>query len=253
MGSVDSPSAIARLKADLKAVAEQVQHACTSGYTGIARVTVVGDVGYWYFRRGAIIHALTLDLVGEDAALRMLSWDDGQWESCSRPWPSEQSIFLSWVELFQRAGEQQRAALSRAPSPSAPASQPPPPPPRSHRPAPRVSLAPTPPQPPRRESPPLGAAQLESLAEHTTDFVVVASDGRSRTLRGHSEGFAELASYVSELCEEIGSEFGSGRGHTLEVTYRARTLLIASYGAHTFGLTVPRDADLDLIKSKLRI
>ncbi len=43
MGRVDSPPANAA-KANVKDVAEHVQHACTSGYTGIARVTVVGDV-----------------------------------------------------------------------------------------------------------------------------------------------------------------------------------------------------------------
>ena len=52
----------------------RVQSACTSGYSGIVRVTVVGDVGYWYFRRGAIFCAATLDLSGDEAALHMLSW-----------------------------------------------------------------------------------------------------------------------------------------------------------------------------------
>src|SRR5690348_10726259 len=103
---------------DADSIEARVQDACTSGHTGVVRVTVIGDIGYWYFRRGAIIHATTLDLAGEEAALAMLSWGAGQWEPCSRPWPLEQSIFVSWVELFQRAGEQQRAAAAReAPAP----------------------------------------------------------------------------------------------------------------------------------------
>src|SRR4051794_14877806 len=140
-------------------VEARVQDACTAGYTGVVRVTVVGDIGYWYFRRGAIIHATTLDLVGEEAALCMLSWGAGQWEPCSRPWPLEQSIFVSWVELFQRAGEQQRAAAAREAAPPESVTQP-----RRSAPWP---FAPAPSSKPARSEPPvLSVSQVESLAAH---------------------------------------------------------------------------------------
>lgn len=231
-------------KANLKSVAEHVQHACTSGYTGIARVTVVGDVGYWYFRRGDIIHALTLDQVGEEAALSMLSWADGNWEVCTRPWPAEASIFLSWVELFQRAGERQQSASppSTPPPASAPATSALPPGLK-----PPVSLL-----PPQAEPPPIGAAQLADLAELATDLVVVERDGRSRTLRGNSEAFAELTSYLSQLCDGIGSELGSGRCHELEVAYRAHSLFVVGRATSTLALSVPRTWDLERVKAKLR-
>src|SRR5260221_3034915 len=114
----------------------RVQSACTSGYSGIVRVTVVGDVGYWYCRRGAIFCAATLDLSGDEAALHMLSWEGCQWEPCSRPWPPEQTVFLSWVELFQRAGEVQPVTVPPEARPTEP-----PRPAAVERPAPRLSQA----------------------------------------------------------------------------------------------------------------
>jgi len=232
----------------MKRVNEHVQHACTTAHTGVARVIAFGDVGYWFFRRGTIIHAMTLDLVGEEAALQMLTWEDVKWEACSRPWPSEQTIFLSWVELFQRAGEQQRTELSAAVSPPvAPLSEPPP-----QRAAPVLSSGLLRAEPPRREPPLISAAQLESLADHAVDFVLIESDGRSRTLRGQAEPLTELASYAAQLCERIGSELGIGPCHALEVPYRTKTLMVASRGSHTLGLTIPRDADLDRVRAKLR-
>jgi hypothetical protein len=58
---------------------------------------------------------------------------------------------------------------------------------------------------------------------------------------------------VSQLSDGIGAEFGSGRCQVLEVAYRAHSLFVVSRATDTLGLTVPRDAGLDLVKAKLRI
>jgi hypothetical protein len=106
---------------------------------------------------------------------------------------------------------------------------------------------------PPRPEPQLSVTQLESLAAHAIDFVAVESNGRSRALRGSSEGLAELTSYVSQLCNGIGAQLGSGDCQALEVAYRSHSLFVVDRGTNTLGLTVPRDADLDLVKAKLRM
>ena len=227
-------------------VEARVQAACTSGYTGVVRVTVVGDIGYWYFRRGTIIHATTLDLAGEEAALRMLAWQAGQWEQCSRPWPLEQSIFVSWVELYQRAGEQQRAAAAREAAPPESVT-----PPRRAAPWPFAPARTS--KPPRSEPPVLSASQVESLASLATDFVALEPGGRAHTARGDSESLTELTSYALQQCDRIAALFGGGRCQVLEVGYRTHTLLVACSATSTLGLTVPWDGDLERVKVKLRI
>jgi len=224
----------------------RVQAACTSGHTGVVRVTVVGDIGYWYFRRGAIIHATTLDLIGEEAALCMLSWEAAQWEQCSRPWPLEQTIFISWVELYQRAAEQQRAATAREAAPPESVTQP-------RRAAPWPFAAVRSNKPARSEPPVLSASQVESLAADATDFVAIENNGHARSVRGDSESLTELTSYALQQCDRIAVLLGGGRCQVLEVGYRAHTLLIACSATNTLGLTVPCDADLDRVKAKLRI
>jgi hypothetical protein len=245
--------------ADSGSIRSRVQGACTSGFTGIARVTVTGDIGYWYFRRGDIVHATTLDLVGDDAALRMLSWEGCEWEPCARPWPSERSVFVSWVELFQRAGELPRAAPPlRAVAPSAP---PPPPPPPAMVIAPSTLSGLTPrffpgtsvpasAAPPRR---PLTRAQLESLAGAAIDCWVLEGDGSSRTLHGESGVLSELASFAAQVCERIGSLLGTGRCLALEASYPGHTLLIANNGSNTVALTVAQDGELGWVKERLRL
>jgi len=251
-----APSAV-----HMDSVRERVQQACTSNYTGVVRATIVGDVGYWYFRRGMILHATTLELVGDQAALRMLGWGGCQWESCSRSWPAEQSVFLSWVELFQRAAELPAPEIARAaPETTRPA-------PESVRPAPEVRQAPrlsdfTGPAPrvpllrslgPARPAPPPQPIQLEALAELAADFVAMDESGRTQLARGESEQLSELANFSWLLADSLGSLIGAGQFMSLEVSYRDHSLLLARSGATKVALTVAREGEVERIKNALRL
>ena len=249
----------------LDSVALRVQAACTSGYTGVVRVTVVGDIGYWYFRRGTVIHSTTLDLTGEEAALDMLSWHSGQWEPCSRPWPAEQSIFISWVELFQRAGEQQRGAAAHAETASESATNefatsesatsevaPPESETQQRRQQPwPFALAHN--KPARSEPPVLSSSQIESLAALATHLVAIDHNGKTHAMHGDSDSLSELTSYALLQCDHIAALLGDERCQVLEVGYRAHTLLVAYNVTSTVGLMIPSDANLDRVKTKLRI
>lgn len=247
--------------APLDSVGERVQQACTSNYTGVVRVTIVGDVGYWYFRRGMILHATTLDLVGDQAALRMLGWGGCQWESCSRPWPLEQSVFLSWVELFQRAAELPAPEIPRpAPEMARPA-------PESVRPAPEVRppprlsdfTGPTPRVPllrslgPARPAPPPQPIPLDALAGLAADFVAMDESGRTQLARGESEQLSELANFTWQLADHLGSLIGAGQFVSLEVSYRDHSLLLARSGTTKVALTVALDGEVERIKNALRL
>jgi hypothetical protein len=238
----------------LDSVRERVQQACTSNFTGVVRVTIVGDVGYWYFRRGLILHATTLELVGDQAALRMLGWGSCQWESCSRPWPLEQSVFLSWVELFQRAAELPAPEITRpAPESVRPAAE--------VRPPPRLSdfKGPTPRVPllrslgPARPAPPAQPIQLEALAGLAADFVAMDDSGRTQLARGESEQLSELANFSWQIADGLGALIGAGQFTSLEVSYRDHSLLLARSGATKLALTVPREGEVERIKNALRL
>lgn len=244
--TTDEPASV-----HLRSVRERVQQACTSSYTGVVRVTIVGDVGYWYFRRGLILHATTLDLVGDQAALRMLGWGSCQWESCSRPWPLEQSVFLSWVELFQRAGELADPEITRPIPESArpvPEVRPPPRLAQSNPPTPHVpllrSLGPARPAP--------QPVQIDTLAGMAADFVAMDENGRTQLGRGESEHLSELANFSWLLAEGLGSLLGAGQFVSLDVSYRDHSLILARSGATKVALTVGRE-DEERIKNALRL
>jgi len=232
-------------------VREYVQHACTSNFSGIVRVTIVGDIGYLYFRRGVIIHAATLDSKGDEAALRMLRWGHCRWDPCVRPWPAEQSVFLSWVELFQRAGEMPASESTR-----------PPPTPTAVTPPPRLADAtPVAARVPllrplgraKAEPPPLNAGQTEALAALSTDFAVIDANGRTHSARGDAERLVELACFTWQLADRIGALIGAGSMVALDVTYDDHSLLLGQSGTNKLALTVGRDGEVERAKAALKI
>lgn len=72
-------------------------------------VQVVGEggVGYLYFDRGHIVHATTAQRVGEPAALEILGWTNGSFQTCDRPWPEHGTIGTSHEGLILQAAQLQ--------------------------------------------------------------------------------------------------------------------------------------------------
>jgi hypothetical protein len=70
-------------------------------------VQVVGEggVGYLYFDGGHIVHASTAQRTGEAAALEILAWTNGSFQSCERPWPEQRSIVTSHEGLLLQAAQ----------------------------------------------------------------------------------------------------------------------------------------------------
>jgi hypothetical protein len=55
-------------------LADLIQMECLSGARRVVRVTSGTHTGFLYFRSGAVVHATTRTITGEDAVLDMLSW-----------------------------------------------------------------------------------------------------------------------------------------------------------------------------------
>jgi hypothetical protein len=84
-----------------------VQMECLARSRGVVLVTGEGGVGYLYFDHGRIVHALTAEYVGEKAALDILSWTNGSFQPCDRPWPEVDSIATSYEALILEVAKRQ--------------------------------------------------------------------------------------------------------------------------------------------------
>lgn len=82
-----------------------VQMECLSRSHRSVQVVGEGGVGYLYFDRGHIVHASTAQRVGEPAALEILSWTNGSFQSCDRPWPEQGTIVTSHEGLILQAAQ----------------------------------------------------------------------------------------------------------------------------------------------------
>jgi hypothetical protein len=87
-----------------------VQMECLAGVRRVFRVTGEGGVGYLYFSGGRLSHAVTSRLAGDLAALEILSWANGSFLPCERPWPQGAGVETSYealiLEIARRRDEQ---------------------------------------------------------------------------------------------------------------------------------------------------
>ena len=82
-----------------------VQMECLARSHLSVQVVGEGGVGYLYFDRGHIVHATTSQRVGEAAALDILSWTNGSFQTCDRPWPEQGTIGTSHEGLILQAAQ----------------------------------------------------------------------------------------------------------------------------------------------------
>jgi len=82
-----------------------VQMECLARSHLSVQVVGEGGVGYLYFDRGHIVHATTSQRVGEPAALEILSWTNGSFQTCDRPWPEQGTIGTSHEGLILQAAQ----------------------------------------------------------------------------------------------------------------------------------------------------
>lgn len=199
-----------------------VQMSCGSRARCAACIRSGMRSGFLYFADGQIVHATVGAAEGERAALDILSWRHGTWQSSDVPWPARTSITTPWQGLLLRAAQMQdearRDGVAEAEGQS--------------------------------DSP--GASYRPADFEHA-----VRIDPQGRMVAGHGrpEQLAALASYVCRVGDLIGTLLGTGPLRALDgaLAEGANCLVFRKSGGDTIALR-PRDGvDLELLKSQLKL
>ena len=89
-----------------------VQMECLSRSRQVIRISGEGGVGYLYFADGRVVHAVTSTLIGETAALEILSWTNGLFQPCERAWPATSTIETSCEGLILRLAKRRDEVAS---------------------------------------------------------------------------------------------------------------------------------------------
>lgn len=189
-------------------LSDLVQMECLSGIKRVVRVTSGHHSGHFYFRDGSLVHAATRSLVGEAAALEMLSWNEGSFEPVDREWPPKDSISCTWQSLVLRAAQiqderqAQRVVALREDG--------------RQRGSGAVNIG---------EIMELQATPLE-IGGHvfrSEDFELILRLGAGGTIvhnHGGSQDFADIVAYACRLTELIGSPLGIERFAAMECVFK---------------------------------
>lgn len=234
------------------ALPDLVQMECLALTEGSFRVISGGQVGYLFFQRGQLTHALVDDLSGEEAALEILEWQRGTFEPCRVAWPEQPTITSTWQNLLltsARARDEsgrRRLAAVRPPKPTrggstGPASV--------TRPASTLPPVPRDTRPPAFVEDPAPASQPVGGVGQA--FVRLDRAGNVIASRGDAEELSQVASYAARLSELIGEALGMTRFTALESTHpAARQVVHLDPEGGVVALRAPLDADLSAIRKK---
>jgi hypothetical protein len=187
-------------------LADLVQMECLAGSHRVVRVTSAGNIGFLYFRGGSVVHAATKNLLGEPAALDILSWSEGSFEPVERDWPAKESITGGWQSLLLRAAQARDERANQS----------------------VVALRSNSARPPWT-----GGETLEVMSTpvdvlghvlRAEDFAMVLrldACGSLEVNRGGSQEFADVAAYACRLSEIIGSHLGAENFVAMECSFKS--------------------------------
>ena len=218
-----------------------VQMECLAMSNRVFRVTSGHRIGYLFFNKGQIVHALSGDHVGEPAALELLKWRDGSVEPCNVGWPDAPTIRSTWQNLLllsaRARDESGRHKLVSFPSNRSVT-------PRSDM----TKLA-------KREDPSMNAnappsSSSLSLAQFQA-FVRLDAAGNIVSAKGESEELAPVAAYTARLAELIGNMLGMEGFSSLECSFaKERLFLHRERSGNLVALTVPPDAEVAALRER---
>jgi Domain of unknown function (DUF4388) len=190
-------------------LADLVQMECLSGSKRVVRVTSGDQIGYLFFRTGHLVHALARSLIGEAAALEMLSWDEGTFEPAERDWPATGTISCNWQSLLLRAAqardEKAAGSVIALHADGRPKSKPPPLPIGES-----IEFDVT----------PIQVAGHTLRSEDFQLFLRMNRDGGVVAGQGSAREFADIAAYALRLAQLIGEGLGIERFVAMECTFK---------------------------------
>lgn len=225
-----------------------VQMECLANSNRVFRITSGHRIGYLFFNKGQMVHALSGDHVGEPAALEILKWKDGSVEPCNVGWPDAPTIRSTWQNLLllsaQARDESGRHKLVPFPSNRTLNGTM-----RSNEPTKLVkkeeSLMAAP--PPSSQSQSLSLAQFQG-------FVRLDAAGNVVSAKGESEELAPVAAYTARLAELIGNMLGMEGFSSLECSFPSnRVFLHRERSGNLVALKVPADAEVGALRERFGI
>jgi hypothetical protein len=227
-----------------------VQMECLAQSTRVFRITSGHRIGYLFFNKGQMIHALSGDHVGEPAALEILKWRDGSVEPCNVGWPDAPTIHSTWQNLLllsaQARDESGRHKLVSFPSN------------RSASATASGTLRSDPTKLVKREEPSMSAppssqSQSLSLAQFQA-FVRLDPAGNIVSAKGDAEELAPVAAYAARLAELIGNMLGMEGFSSMECSFpKDRVFLHRERSGNLVALKVPADADVGALRERFGV
>ena len=233
-----------------------VQMECLAGSRACVLVTGEGGVGYVYFAHGNIVHAVTADKVGEAAALEILSWTNGSFQPCDRPWPEATTIATSHEALILQAAKRRDESAKLVAFPGGGAGEP--------------TGAPAGPDdvetleieeegaadmrsPNEREvTPAPQAGRAEATGGDFSVMLRLSPRGEIIKSSGGSEQLAETVAYVRRLAELGGELLGLEGFSAFECTFaQGRLLTFVDSDGDTVVLRPRPEANLQALRERL--
>jgi len=226
-----------------------VQMECLAQSNRVFRITSGHRIGYLFFNKGQMIHALSGDHVGEPAALEILKWRDGSVEPCSVGWPDAPTIHSTWQNLLilsaQARDESGRHKLVSFPSNRSATST-----------ATGTLRSDTTKLAVKREDPPMSAppsSQSLSLAQFQA-FVRLDPAGNIVSAKGEAEELAPVAAYAARLAELIGNMLGMEGFSSLECGFpKDRVFLHRERSGNLVALKVPAEAEVGALRERFGV
>ena len=254
------PAPVVGFRASLAGVGlwDLVQMECLARTRVVVLVTGEGGMGYLYFDRGHIIHAVTADRIGEEAALEILTWTNGSFQPCERPWPEVGTIATSHEALILQVAKRldESSNLVAFPGRNGPGAAP------GGEAAEEIELfeieeegAPVMRSPNEREMP---SAPPPARPDPTSgDFSVMLRLGAHGEIvknSGGSEQLAETVAYVRRLIELAGELLGIDGFSAFECTFaQGRCFAFVEANGDTVVLRPRPDANLQALRERLRL
>jgi hypothetical protein len=222
---------------------------CLAQSNRVFRITSGHRIGYLFFNKGQMIHALSGDHVGEPAALEILKWRDGSVEPCSVGWPDAPTIHSTWQNLLLLSA-QARDESGRHKLVSFPGNR------NASSTTTTGTLRSDPTQLVNREEPSMSAppsSRSLSLAQFQA-FVRLDPAGNVISAKGDAEELAPVAAYAARLAELIGNMLGMEGFSSLECGFaKNRVFLHRERSGNLVALKIPADAEVGALRERFGV
>ena len=227
-----------------------VQMECLAGSRACVLVSGEGGMGYLYFAHGNIVHAVNADLVGEPAALEILSWTNGSFQPCDRPWPEAATITTSHEALILQVATRRDESSNLVTFPGGGAGEP----------LDDVEMleieeegAANMRSPNEREvTPAQPAARTETPGGDFSVMIRLSARGEIIKNSGGSDQLAETAAYCRRLTELAGELLGIGGFSAFECTFSTgRVITFVESNGDTVVLRPRPEANLQPLRERL--